>query len=75
MTTDTTTGTAPENLRTAIRADGHTEGHAQGYTQAYTQGYAEAGPATGHGRHRGPVAAHDEEGAPRGRHRKASSES
>jgi hypothetical protein len=26
--------------------------------------------SSGHGRHRGPVAVHDDEAAPRGRHRK-----
>ncbi|MHC3474064.1 hypothetical protein ACYF6T_35935 [Streptomyces sp. 7R007] len=29
---------------------------------------------TGHGRHRGPVSAHDSEAAPRGRHRKVAEE-
>ncbi|QCX76264.1 hypothetical protein C9F11_12935 [Streptomyces sp. YIM 121038] len=32
--------------------------------------YAEGDEETGHGRHRGPGAAHDEEAAPSGRHRR-----
>ncbi|MCI3930360.1 hypothetical protein [Streptomyces sp. AN091965] len=36
--------------------------------------YAEAEDAAGHGRHRGPGAAHDEEAAPSGRHRRQGTE-
>ncbi|WP_225830806.1 hypothetical protein [Streptomyces sp. NK08204] len=35
---------------------------------------ADSQETVGHGRHRGPVAAHDTETAPRGRHRKPSTE-
>ncbi|MGI5375015.1 hypothetical protein ACQEV2_12355 [Streptomyces sp. CA-251387] len=35
-----------------------------------TQPSSDVQEAAGHGRHRGPVSAHDSETAPRGRHRK-----
>ncbi|MDL5201293.1 hypothetical protein [Streptomyces sp. ALI-76-A] len=34
------------------------------------QSAADSQEPSGHGRHRGPVAVHDDEAAPRGRHRK-----
>ncbi|MGW0764679.1 hypothetical protein [Streptomyces sp. NPDC002676] len=35
---------------------------------------ADSQKTAGHGRHRGPVAAHDSDATPRGRHRKPSAE-
>ncbi|MDC0768290.1 hypothetical protein [Streptomyces sp. HD] len=40
-----------------------------------TQPSSDVQEAAGHGRHRGPVSAHDSETAPRGRHRKQVEES
>ncbi|MEI5100244.1 hypothetical protein RB200_19085 [Streptomyces sp. PmtG] len=67
MRTDTSTDAVPEQHETTVYADTYA------YTDSYANGYTGGGQDTGHGRHRGPVAAHDEEGAPRGRHRKQTS--